>query len=303
MDRQALALVLVLALAPACDSRFGIEPQIEEIDCSPTWSPDGRTIAFVREEASQYGPRGIYAIDADGAAPRLLLEFPRNRHIDELRFSPAGDALCYVSYAPGCEVVLLRIGIGEEVVAAEQCNTFSPDVSPDGRMIVYTRDHWRTDVRGIYLLDVESLEERLLLGGQAGGPLLGSPRWSSSGEWIAFGMQRDIFIIRPDGTDLVRLTKSGVEGAAAGRPSWLSADEILYSLYFPSEHRWESRIIGLPGGGERRLPVPIRYGEISPDGREVVEMGFDGQKTLLFVRAVDDSTGATRRQLTYIDDP
>jgi hypothetical protein len=129
-------------------------------------------------------------------------------------------------------------------------------------------------------------------------------RWSPSGDRITLGMQRDIFIIRPDGTDLVRLTKTSAEGGAASHPAWIGDDEIVYSWHTAAENRWESRVIDLREGGERRLPVAIVPGnEISPDGRQVVEMGIDDLNTLLFVRGVDDATGATRRQLTFYRDP
>jgi hypothetical protein len=77
---------------------------------------------------------------------------------------------------------------------------------------------------------------------------------------------------------------------------------VAHSLFFPAEHRWESRAIRPGDGGERRLPVPVQYGgEISPDGRQVVETGIEGWRLVRFVLAADDSTGATRRQLTYFD--
>jgi Tol biopolymer transport system component len=63
-------------------------------DCRPTWSPDGRQIAFVRAVVGQ--PSELWGMDGDGANPRLLTKGYGNRGADHPRWlqvlsAPQGD--------------------------------------------------------------------------------------------------------------------------------------------------------------------------------------------------------------------
>lgn len=67
---------------------------------SPTWSPDGATIAFVAHLATAPNPHAVYAIDADGSNLRILFEQPGPGGLSSLRWSPDGSRIAYIVYAP-----------------------------------------------------------------------------------------------------------------------------------------------------------------------------------------------------------
>ena len=60
-------------------------PIIPFLTRDPSWSPDGKRIAFV---STREGNREIYVMDADGKNPRRLTNNPRN-DIDPVWFDPA----------------------------------------------------------------------------------------------------------------------------------------------------------------------------------------------------------------------
>jgi TolB protein len=82
----------------------------------------------------------------------------------------------------------------------------APSWSPDGNYIAY--NHFDPDAitnpYGLYLMNLGTGERNLVIEGPAF-----NPDWSPDGEWIAFN-SGDIFKIRPDGSDLMRLTGHGM---------------------------------------------------------------------------------------------
>jgi Tol biopolymer transport system component len=147
-------------------------------DYSPAWSPDGRTIAFATDRSGS--PNDVWLMDADGSNPRPLVE---QGGIDEYPvWSPDGSMVAF-----NCtlgRILSSRVGDFEVCV-----------VNADG-----TGLRRITDAPGI---------------SAAAG-------WSPDGSLIVFASNRDIapgsvspcgdvFVIRPDGTGLRKLTDSSEE--------------------------------------------------------------------------------------------
>jgi Tol biopolymer transport system component len=113
---------------------------------------------------------------------------------------------------------------------------FDPSWSPSGRWIAFAGPE------GLALISRDGRRTRRVLDVPGG-----SLDWSSRGV-IAFvrqrGTRRDVYTVRPDGTDLTRITRDG----ASTQPTW-SPDgrSLAYSRLVPA------------GGGElRRVDVMVR---------------------------------------------
>lgn len=162
-------------------------------DYSPAWSPDGKTIAFATDRADS--SNDVWLMDADGANLRPLVE---QIGIDEYpTWSPDGSRVAF-------QCTLGRI-LASRVGDFEVCV-----VNTDG-----TGLRRITDAPGI---------------SAAGG-------WSPDGSLIVFGSNRDrapgdtsacgdIFVIRPDGTGLTKLTDGSHSDCIS---SWASDGHIIFA--------------------------------------------------------------------------
>lgn len=230
------------------------KPQLRRVTDSPAfetdavYSPDGRTIAFVRET----GPDiyALYVIDGEKTEPRRLIPLQGLR---KPCFTPDGAFITYTfarreENAPNdnpqnADVIidLLAIkkdGTGQKLLLKNVGN--DPVFSPDGKHILFTKTYrYYTDIRGgaslIYIMDADGTNQRRL---SRHGAFDGSPCFSPDGQHIAFdslteersarGMfsfdtltQRkthsNIYIMDLNGSNATRLTFGPGDNEA---PSW-----------------------------------------------------------------------------------
>jgi len=145
-----------------------------------------------------------------------------------------GGVLAFASWeGDGWQIYLVNADGSERTkVTAGVAGGYEPAWSPDGTRIVF-------QFLGLFIADLGTgAIRRLPLDGKSDAlpnEYLVKPAWSPDGAWIAFlnesGTRGDVYLVRPDGTDLRRLTDSG-DLSRDGNLVW-SPDgrELAYSAY------------------------------------------------------------------------
>ncbi len=173
---------------------------------SPTFSPDGAKILFANRAAE--GPTSLWTVDNTGENPDLLYAGPNT--IVAVDWSPDGSTIAFAMAVdrPDAYEIFLMNSDGSNV---HQLTRGLPgiggsiDWSPDGRkLLIYAGPAGN---KNIFLVDVAAETAAQLTNGGNNA----ASSFSPDGQWIAFNSlrnndQADIFIMRPDGTDLRQVT-------------------------------------------------------------------------------------------------
>jgi len=145
------------------------------IDTSPTWSPDGKKIAFTSDRSGRGAPQ-IYIMDAHhgdrAGVQRISFGSSYN---DNPAWSPDGDKIAYTARV-GRRFQIKVYDLGTKtstVLTRSRGNNEQPSWSPDGRFIAYR--HKEGSFMSTYIQRLGSDKTRQLSFGNASGA---SPSWS-----------------------------------------------------------------------------------------------------------------------------
>jgi polyisoprenoid-binding protein YceI len=144
-------------------------------DDFPAFSPDGRSIAFVRTDASN--ERTLMIMNADGTRLRSLAT--RGLTPSSPTWSPDGKQLAFVGYS-GLQNIYLMNADGSHLrrITSGDAYDYAPAFSPDGRRVVFGRDGH------LYQVDMSSAGRPLQL---TRGPYRdATPHFSGDGRYIIF---------------------------------------------------------------------------------------------------------------------
>ena len=190
-------------------------------DRSPSWSPDGKRIAFVsdRDEhiLNNFWTYEIYVMEADGENPQNLTNSP---FFDDGHpsWSPDGKRIAFESNRDKnnphkYQIYVMDADGGNQQKLTENLKTdWFPVWSPDGKRIAFSSFRVRVATAEIYVMDADGgnlqrLTENLKTDWQ--------PSWSPNSKRIAYASDRkgdfenfEIYVMDADGGNQQRLTEN-----------------------------------------------------------------------------------------------
>lgn len=233
-------------------------------DGSPSWSPDGREIAYYAEHN---GKGDLYVMNADGTDVRRLTDTPA---ADEggPSFSPGGREIAYDTDRDGnFEIYVMNAdGTGSRRLTNNPARDVSPAWSPDGRKIAFMSDRVSRPNFDIYLMNPDGSDVERITTTDSNW----FPQFSPDGTKLAFHVWRDVNVLDLKTRTLHRLTTDPNNGMY---PSW-SPDGTRLAFMTWREGPTEIFTMNVDGTDQRplvRLPtgsaIDPRW---SPDGRTIV---------------------------------
>ena len=145
------------------------------IDTSPTWSPDGKKIAFTSDRSGRGAPQ-IYIMDAllgdKAGVERISYNSSYN---DNPAWSPDGDKIAYTArVGRQFQIKIYNLITKNSTVFTKSIgNKEQPSWSPDGRFLAYR--HKKGSTKQTYIQRLGSNKVRQLTFGVGGGT---NPSWS-----------------------------------------------------------------------------------------------------------------------------
>ena len=219
---------------------INLTQSVERPDGSPSWSPDGKQIAFRSAEYFRWDNlfhSDIWVIDVDGGNPRNLT----NHHAQDTSpdWSPDGRQIAFHSdrnrdwefevRGKNWEVYVMNTdGANLINLTNHPAGDGQPDWSPDGRQIAFSSNRDRKDADDenveIYVMNADGTNPINITNHPAKDS---SPDWSPDGLQIVFTSDRDrnddgtknkeIYVMNADGTNPINITNHPANDSS---PSW-----------------------------------------------------------------------------------
>ncbi|WP_051010711.1 LpqB family beta-propeller domain-containing protein [Salinibacter ruber] len=192
-------------------------------DVAPEWSPSGDRIAFSRDPdttARDTTEPRIYTVDPDGSDLRQVAE---DKAIGfNPTWSPDGSRIAFSTPADPSVIFTIRPDGSDLRQVTDRSDIdgnsgdLAPAWSPDGSRIAFQSDRDGGSSFDIYTVDPDGsdLKQVTTAGDRDDRVDDISPAWSPDGSRIVFGSNRDgsavpdIYTIRPDGSELERITNN-----------------------------------------------------------------------------------------------
>ena len=277
---------------------------IDGADSCPL-APNGYRVAV------ELGTLDVWTMNYDGSQPfRVTTNSASDK---EPRFDPSGRRIIFSSNRFGNDYEILMVnadGSGVTRLTNVAGRDEQPVISPDGTKIAFlgTRPPplFENYDENVWIMNVDGTNPVRLTTNQGFDGRANHPVFNHDGTRIAFdtvrniltGNNRDIYTIRTDGSDEIRLTSTpGIDTEAEYSPDGNSI--VFISYRDGSATNGEIYIMGADGSNPRRITqTTFRESQpvFSPDGAQIVFMANYSDNTLKPYAMNRDGTGL--RQIT-----
>jgi Tol biopolymer transport system component len=266
-----LTLGVVLFFSQSCkkDRTSAGQPEslgIAAMDNMPSWSPDGKKIAFT---TNRNGHSDIYVMNADGSNQTRLTKNPARDVLPS--WSPDCTKIAFASDRDGnFEIYIMNAdGSNQTRLTNNPVEDSSPSWSPDGTRIAY--QSFRDKNMDIFTLRADGSDEIRLTEHPAPDAL---PSWSPDGQKIVFISARDrnseIYTMNADGSDQTRLTENPTMDLY---PSWSpDSKKISFNSKRNGDEGLRIYTMNADGSEQSRLSDGLFYemfSSWSPDGTKI----------------------------------
>jgi TolB protein len=187
------------------------DPGSEESE--PSWSPDGRRIAYTQWPHADMPPPGVHIAAADGSKDRDLAG---GEFMTQPAWSPDGRQIAYVASRDGGDVtdiwVMRSDGSGKRKLTGTASGNDDPAWSPGGDQIAFSI-YGGPGNQDVAVVNADGSGLRRLTSSAA---YEYGPAWSPDGRRIAYVRDGAIHVMRADGSRDRRITR----GTKDGGPAW-----------------------------------------------------------------------------------
>src|SRR5271168_3986484 len=167
----------------------------------PTWSPDGKSIAFI---SNMSGRNNLWLVPAEGGWPTQLTVSDQRQ--SQPAWSPDGKWIAYVSDYDGDEqwdifLVSPKTGQVVNLTSTREIAEENPTWSPDGRYLAYIVKPKTSSVFEIDVYDTVLRAVKHLTTGTAKDRMNVAPIWSADGTFIVYtqeqskGTDSNVFVV------------------------------------------------------------------------------------------------------------
>ena len=180
-------------------------------DSSPTWSPDGKTIAFAREYRGDDGSmrEEVWLMNADGSNKRQIKAL-NGRSPD---FMQDGRLLFQTQTGPS-QISITNID-GSNIIQLtnDDSNNMSPKISPDGSRIAYLSN--RDGNQEVYIMNLDGTNQQRITNNDISE---WGPAWSVDGTKVFFSSQNvhgfyDIYKANKEGSEIEKVIENASQAS------------------------------------------------------------------------------------------